>query len=157
MFLKPIDPHIQSRVEILLEATKDSSRGDLIPWSMIEQLIGLQKADKQFRYIVFVWRTRLAQLRSIETVAWSKQGIRLCTHEDQVRLIPRLRARKIKTQCRLIKRSLDNSDYSALSSHDQVNMAKIYHRLHNTVDNTAAIQLFTKPESAFVQHPAAQG
>lgn len=113
------DPDITARVEKLKAITADYERGNVLPWEVVEAVLGLDRDDDKLRYAVHKWRKFYHNEKKIETWAVTGVGIKLLTQSEQVSMLPQKRAKKAYRQHGLILRSIKNTNLMSLPEHER--------------------------------------
>lgn len=113
------DPEIAARVDKLKALTADYERGNVLPWEVVESVLGLHRDDEKLRYAVLKWRKFCHKERKIETWPVPGVGIKLLTESEQVSMLPQKRAKKAYRQHGLILRSIKNTNLMKLSEHER--------------------------------------
>lgn len=113
------DPEIVARLEKLKQITADYTRGNVLPWEVVEAALSLNREDEKLQYAVRKWRKFCHKELRIETWAIPGTGIKLLTESEQVSMLPQKRAKRAYRQHGLILRSIKNTNLSNLSDHEK--------------------------------------
>lgn len=110
----------ERNLQILKDLTAGFDRGDTLLWSDVESALGLDRRDPVLKYAVKKWRVYLLSERKIETWGVLGVGVRLQTHSEAGTAIPRKRTKKALRQHRWSVRSIENTDFSALTERERM-------------------------------------
>lgn len=148
--MKAVIQEITKAVEALMVLTKQFERGQCVSWEAIEAIAG-PRDEGRGRYVITKWRRRLFQEREIVTLCADGIGVRLLTHKETAREIPRIRQRKAYRQVRRAIKECETVDQTKLSDHDwrllsaqRMNMAEQRQDLYRSQKQLAAGAIATE-------------
>jgi len=118
-------------VDSLMQLADSYERGQVIAWCDIERIAG-DRTEFRSRHIINKWRKRMEQERDIVTLGAPMVGIRLLTHLETAREIPRLRQRKAYKQLRRAIKQTATVDTSRLSDHERRLLVAQQHNMAET-------------------------
>ena len=110
---------IKSTVDRLFDAVRALGRGDVLTWEAIEKETGLLKDSGSCKYIVQKLRKRVLRERRIAMRPVVGVGLKLLTHQDQVRVCAEDRHRRMFRQSSAATRELSALDPSTLGLVDR--------------------------------------
>lgn len=116
--MKETIAEVTTATDELMKLAEQYERGQVIAWCDIELIAG-DRRENRGKHIINKWRKRLEQEREIVTLAADNVGIRLLTHLETAREIPRLRQRKAYKQLRRGIKQVKTVDPSRLGDHDR--------------------------------------
>lgn len=116
--MKETIAEVTEAVDLLMALSDNFDRGNTISWEAIEAIAG-DRTENRGKHIISKWRKRLEQEREIVTLAADGVGIRLLTHLETAKEIPRLRQRRAYRQLRRAIKQTRTVDPAQLSDHDR--------------------------------------
>lgn len=116
--MKDTIAEVTTATDQLMSLAGNYDRGQVIAWEEIELIAG-DRRENRGKHIIKKWRNRLEQEREIVTLAADNVGIRLLTHLETAREIPRLRQRRAYRQIRRGIKQTQTVDVSQLRDHDR--------------------------------------
>lgn len=118
MKLKESIPEVTEAVQQLMALAGKFVRGQVIGWLEIEAIAG-DRTENRPRHIINKWRRQLEKELEIVTLVADSVGVRLLTHLETAREIPRLRQRKAYRQVRRGIKQTQTVDPTQLRDHDR--------------------------------------
>ena len=116
--MKDAIDEVTNAVEALMAMARKFDRGQVIAWKSIEAIAG-DRRESRPRHIITKWQRRLENEREIVTLCVSTVGVKLLTHLETARDIPRLRQRKAYRQIRRAIKQTAMVDVANLGDHDR--------------------------------------
>lgn len=129
--MKEAIEEVTAAVDGLMVLAEKYDRGQLIAWAEIEAIAG-DRTENRGKHIIRKWRNRLEKERDIVTLPADGVGIRLLTHLETAREIPRIRQRRAYRQLRRGVRQTETVDTAQLSDNDRRLLVAQRHNMAET-------------------------
>lgn len=109
---------ITAAVDSLMQLATRYERGQCIAWEDVEAISG-DRTENRGKHIIRKWKNRMQKEREIVTRPAKSVGVRLLTHIEAAREVPRDRQRRAYRQIRRGIKETDTVDHTRLSDHER--------------------------------------
>lgn len=109
---------VTAAVDQLMVLAGEYSRGQCIPWGVIESISG-SRDENRGKHVIKKWRKRIQKELEIVTLSAPSVGVRLLTHKETATEIPAIRQSKAYRQIRKALKETSLVDDSKLGDHDR--------------------------------------
>jgi len=116
--MKETIAEVTTATDDLMKLAERYERGQVIAWCDVELIAG-DRRENRSKHIINKWRRRLEQEREIVTLCAESVGVRLLTHLETAREIPRIRQKRACRQIRKALKQTQTVDASRLTDHDR--------------------------------------
>lgn len=116
--MKETIAEVTTATDELMTLAAKYDRGQVVAWCDIELIAG-DRRENRGKHIIDKWRRRLEQERDIVTLCAESVGVRLLTHLETAREIPRIRQRRAYRQLRKAIKQTQTVDVGQLRDHDR--------------------------------------
>lgn len=110
---------LDAKADELFAAAMPLGRGDVMTYENIYKVTALEKESSPWKSVTKKWRKRMLRERTIATMAIDNTGFLLCSHDQQLNLLPERRQLKAIRQFNRSEKEVSALPIKELNSHGQ--------------------------------------